>query len=170
MTIRNINQRIADLSPAQRIALESALLQKHVPSQKKPSISKRRRLSPVPLSFAQQRLWFLDRLVPNSSLYSIPKGIRLRGHFNLKAMKDALEAIVARHESLRTTFVSVEGDPVQTISDKSSIDFSFRDLNGLPEEKREEEVQRLFDEESERPFDLATGILFRAKCVRVSSD
>ncbi|MEO8425575.1 MAG: amino acid adenylation domain-containing protein [Verrucomicrobiota bacterium] len=170
MTSRNISQRIADLSPAQRIVLESALLQKQVPGHKKPSIFQRRRPSPVPLSFAQQRLWFLDRLVPDSSLYNIPKGIRLRGHLNLTALRDALDAIVARHESLRTTFVSVEGNPVQAISDKSSIDFSFRDLNCLPEEKREEEVQRLFREESERPFDLATGPLFRAKCIRMSSD
>src|SRR5712671_5867649 len=105
MTIRNINQRIADLSPAQRIALESALLQKHVPGQRKPSISKRRRPGSVALSFAQQRLWFLDRLVPNSSLYNIPKGLRLRGRLNLSALKDALDAMGARHESLRTTFV-----------------------------------------------------------------
>src|SRR5437016_2200957 len=125
MTIRNINQRIADLSPAQRSDLESALLQKHVRGQRKASISKRRRPSPVSLSFAQQRLWFLERLMPDSSLYNIPKGTRLRGHLDLKALNDALDAIVARHESLRTTFVAVEGNPVQAISDKSSIDFSF---------------------------------------------
>lgn len=164
------NQPIADLSLEQRIALESALLGKRVPAQRQPAIPRLSRPDPIPLSFAQQRFWFLDRLMPDSSAYNIPKGIRLKGPLNLSAFRNALDAIVARHESLRTTFVSIDGNPAQVILEKSGADFSFLDLSGLPADTREEEVQRRFREEYQRPFDLTRGPLFRAQCVRVSPE
>ena len=124
----------------------------------------------LPLSFSQQRLWFLDQYEPNSSVYNIPSALRLRGSLNIGALEQSLNEIIRRHESLRTTFSMVDGEPVQVIAPSVEFSLAVVDLRDHPEGEREEEAQRLVDEEARRPFDLAQGPLFRSKLVRLGED
>ncbi|HEV8722247.1 MAG TPA: amino acid adenylation domain-containing protein [Candidatus Binatia bacterium] len=119
------------------------------------------------LSFSQQRLWFLDQYEPNSSVYNVPSAMRLKGELNRGALEQSLQEIVRRHESLRTTFSMIEGEPVQVISTSLNSCFSVVDLSDVPESERQEEAGRLSRQEAERPFDLARGPLFRTTLLRL---
>ena len=127
------------------------------------SVSRDREL---PLSFAQQRLWFIDQLEPGGSSYNALRALRLKGRLDHDALRRALAEIVARHESLRTTFQNREGQPVQVVSEAGAFELSVRDLSGLGSE-REREGLRLVEEEVKRPFDLPRGPLFRASLFRL---
>ena len=122
---------------------------------------------PLPLSFAQQRLWFIDQLEPESAAYNIPTALRLRGRFDPAVLERSLTEIVRRHEMLRTVFAMVDGEPVQVIRDPVPVALPITDLQGLPAESREAEVRRLAWEEAVRPFDLAAGPLLRVSAVRL---
>ncbi len=135
-----------------------------------PQIRPLRRDKALPLSFSQQRLWFLDQYEPNSSLYNIPSALRLRGSLNIGALEQSLNEIIRRHESLRTTFSMVDGDAVQVIAPSVEFSLAVVDLSDHGEAEREEEARRLVHEEARRPFDLAQGPLFRSKLVRLSED
>ena len=124
----------------------------------------------IPLSFAQQRLWFLDRLEPNSSTYNIPSALRLKGPLDTNALEQSLNEIVRRHEALRTTFSMVEGQPVQKISASLSLPLSVIDLSQLPESEREDEARRLTNEEAQRHFDLERGPLVRSVLLHLGSE
>lgn len=137
------------------------------------------RLSPIksvardgdlPLSFAQQRLWFIDQLDPGNPVYNFPVAVRLKGSLNLLALEQSLNEIVRRHEALRTTFSMVDGQPSQVIASRLIIDLPVVDLREIPEALREAEVQRLVVEEARRPFDLARGPLLRASVLQLSED
>jgi amino acid adenylation domain-containing protein len=121
------------------------------------------RAAVFPVSFAQQRLWFLDRLEPGSAFYNIPRALRLEGDLNPAALGGAFQALVDRHESLRTTFA--EG-PIQVVAPARRHELTVVDLSGLP--SREEEVRRLAAEEAVRPFDLERGPLLRTVLIRQS--
>lgn len=121
----------------------------------------------LPLSFAQQRLWFLDQLIPNHAFYNVPSALRVSGSLNLEALKQAFAEIVRRHEALRTTFMSVEGQATQVISATLSIPLSVIDLHSLPDAKKETQALSLIKEEAQRPFHLATGPLLRVKLLRL---
>ena len=121
----------------------------------------------LPLSFAQQRLWFIDQLEPGSSVYNFPAAVRLKGPLNIVALKQSLDEIVKRHEALRTTFAIVDGRPVQVIAPLLTLTLPIVDLRELPETEREAEVQRLVTNEAQRPFDLAQGPLVRATVLRL---
>jgi amino acid adenylation domain-containing protein/FkbH-like protein/non-ribosomal peptide synthase protein (TIGR01720 family) len=120
-----------------------------------------------PLSFAQQGLWFLDQLEPHSSAYNVPLAVRLEGSLNLLALARSLDAIVARHEVLRTTFVAFEGEPRQVIHPALSLTLPVIDLQGLPDGGRADELLRLEQAEAKQPFDLAKGPLVRLALVRL---
>jgi amino acid adenylation domain-containing protein len=122
----------------------------------------------LPLSFAQQRLWFLDQYEPKNSVYNIPYGLRLEGPLKVGALEQSLREIVRRHEALRTTFSILGGDVAQVISPSLSLSLSVIDLTDRLEAVREEEAQRLAHEEARRPFDLRTGPLFRATLIRLA--
>ncbi len=122
----------------------------------------------LPVSFAQQRLWFLDQMQPGSSLFNLPLSIRINGALNVEALQQTLNEIISRHETLRTTFASVDEEPVQVISPTASLRLRIVDLGHLPEDEREAEAQRLVGEESRLPFDLAAGPLLRASLMRLS--
>jgi amino acid adenylation domain-containing protein len=122
------------------------------------------------LSFAQQRLWFIDQLAPGNSAYNIPAAIRLRGPLNLAALEQSLNQIVKRHESLRTTFAIVDGRPVQVIAPALTIELPVIDLRKLPEAERETEVRRLVTEGAMRPFDLSQGPLLRVALLRLGDE
>lgn len=122
----------------------------------------------LPLSFAQQRLWFLDRLDPGNPAYNIPYGVRLKGSLDLIALERSLNEIVRRHEILRTTFTSVEGEPVQQIVSSCTLPLKEIDLESLPESKREEELQQLIQLEAWQPFDLSREPLLRVSLVKLA--
>ncbi len=116
----------------------------------------------LPLSFAQQRLWFLDQLEPGSAAYNMPTALRLRGRLNVRAMQAALSGVARRHEVLRTVFATEGGEPVQWIAAPALVPLPFIDLAGLPNAVRESELRRLARAEASRPFNLARGPLLRA--------
>ena len=120
-----------------------------------------------PLSFAQERLWFLDRLEPGEATYNIPFALRLQGELNAAALESALRALVERHASLRTTFPERGSEPVQRISDRVRMDLRRIELQTLPVDRREAEVRRLTREEALAPFDLARGPLLRSRLLRL---
>ncbi len=120
----------------------------------------------LPLSFAQQRLWVLDQLEPNNPLYNIPRALRMKGKLNVEALRRALNEIVRRHESQRSTFAIHQGQPVQVISPALVMEMPVVDLNA----GGEDEARRLAGEEAQTPFDLSTGPLLRAKLLRLAQD
>jgi aspartate racemase len=123
-----------------------------------------------PASFAQQRLWFLDRLQPGTPAYNVPAVMRLSGPVDARALKRGLDEIVRRHEVLRTTFRSHDGEPVQVVSPEGSVALPLIDLSELAGESGAREVARRFEEEAGRGFDLEAGPLLRASLVRLSAD
>ncbi|NMG21590.1 non-ribosomal peptide synthetase [Brasilonema bromeliae] len=122
----------------------------------------------APLSFAQQRLWFFDQLEPSSTAYHVIKGVKLQGDLNLGVLQQALDAIVAHHEALRTNFVAQEGNPVQIISQPRSVELVVIDLKDCPETERTTIVERLLQDEVQRPFNLASDLMLRAKLLQLS--
>jgi amino acid adenylation domain-containing protein/FkbM family methyltransferase len=133
-------------------------------------ISRRPNRDSAPLSFAQQRLWFLDQLEPESSAYNVSDAIRLTGRLNVAVLEQSLNEILSRHELLRTVFRAMDGQPVQLIATAPHLKLPVMDLRKLPETKREAEVQRLASEEAQRPFDLAEGPLIRAILARLGDE
>ncbi|HEX6292516.1 MAG TPA: amino acid adenylation domain-containing protein, partial [Herpetosiphonaceae bacterium] len=126
-----------------------------------------RRDARIPLSFTQQRLWFLSQLQPDSAFYNIVIAIRIGGRLNCAALEQSLAAIVQRHEILRTTFQVVDGQPTQVISGIHLFRLPVQDLQTLPDAEREAQVTRLVEHEAQQPFNLAEGPLFRAALLRL---
>jgi len=124
--------------------------------------------STLPLSFAQERLWFLDRLEPGTATYNVVREMRLRGPLDAAALAAALAEIVRRHEPLRTRFESVDGEPVQIVLPFTDLPLTVADLSTLPEAGRE--AARLAALEGRRPFDLRRGPLLRARLLRLASE
>ena len=135
-----------------------------------PRIAPVPRGGPLPLSFAQRRLWFLDRLSPGSAVYNIPYPLSLAGELDTGALAAALGEVVRRHEVLRTTFPSLDGEPYQAIEPAGDFPFPVVDLQGLEEPERSREAAALLAQDSVRPFDLAAGPLFRAALLRVDPE
>jgi len=121
----------------------------------------------LPLSFAQQRLWFVAELEPESPVYNLPGAERLEGVVDVAALGASLNEIVRRHEVLRTTFASINGRPVPRIAPHLEVPLPVVDLSRLPEAVREAGARRLAAEEAQRPFDLAAGPLIRMTLVRL---
>ncbi|HEX7649525.1 MAG TPA: condensation domain-containing protein, partial [Noviherbaspirillum sp.] len=120
-----------------------------------------------PLSFAQQRLWFLNRLHPNLPNYYItPYWRHLQGNVDQPALANALNAVIARHEALRTTFPTKDGVPWQSVAPQLNLDLPLTDLSELPPAERETRLHMLMQDEAGTPFDLAAGPLIRAKLLR----
>src|SRR5262249_19016250 len=112
----------------------------------------------------------LDQMEPNTPFYNIPQMMSIKGNLKVEVLREALNTIVARHESLRTTFTEDDGSPTQIISDDLEIELPVKDLTHLPESDRENEARILANEEAKTPFDLVTGPLIRASLVRLSDD
>ena len=163
-------KRIEDLSPEKREFLLRRF-DREVGDVPPTQIRLQRRDSnSFPLSFAQERLWFLDQLEPGNPAYSISAAYRVTGRLNVTALEQSLDEIVRRHEILRTTFPVVNGQPVQVISPDIDLTLPIVDLRELPETEREAEAQRRATEEAQQPFDLARGPLLRVKLLRLSED
>src|SRR5438132_7901939 len=121
-----------------------------------------------PLTFAQQRLWFLEQLEPHATAYLIPWSIRMNGALNADALRNSLNEIVRRHEILRTTFSSVDGQPSQVVAPSLYIPLPVVDLSQLAE--REKQAQQLAAGEAQTPFDLKTSPLVRAQLLRLAAE
>ena len=129
-----------------------------------------RRPDPLPLSYAQQRLWFLDQMHPGNPFYNVNTAVRLEGELSVAALERALAAVVERHESLRTRFPVRDGQPVQEIGDGRDVHLEQVDLGDHPPERREAEARERLRAAAERPFDLAQGPLLRALLLRLGSE
>ncbi|KAB8318928.1 amino acid adenylation domain-containing protein [Tolypothrix campylonemoides VB511288] len=122
----------------------------------------------VPLSFAQQRVWFLEQMEPNSAAYLIPIAQRLQGLLNVGVLQQSLDAIVAHHEALRTNFIaSDDGTPIQVISAPRSVELKVIDLTHEHASNQEEQVQCLLNQEAQRPFDLTSDLMLRATLLQI---
>ena len=132
-----------------------------------PPLTKVVRDGPVPLSFAQQRLWFIDKLEPGNSFYNIPVVVTLCGDLDVDALERTLTEVVRRHEVLRTHFAEVDGEPVQVIEPAAPLHLPLTDLSELAPREREAEVRRLAQVEAERAFDLSSGPLLRVQLLRL---
>ena len=124
----------------------------------------------LPVSFAQQRVWFLDQLDPSNSLYNIPHALRMRGELKVSALENALNEIVQRHEALRTTFTAEKGQPRQVIAPCLTLRLGRVDLTASPEGGREARARQLAYDEGQQPFNLAQGPLIRATLVQMAND
>ncbi|MBW4454435.1 MAG: amino acid adenylation domain-containing protein [Nostoc indistinguendum CM1-VF10] len=121
----------------------------------------------LPLSFAQQRLWFFDQFEPGSSSYNLPRTIRLQGKLNIDALSASLNEIIKRHEILRTSFAISDGQPIQVIFPSVNLELPVVDLQYIPQEHREVELYRLAKEEAQTGFDLTQAPLLRVKLLRL---
>ncbi len=158
MDADGLNQRLANLSPAKKALLELRLKQNRLHEQ---AIPRRPSREFAPLSFAQQRLWFLNQLEPESPAYNESRAYRLSGVLDVAALQRALDQVVARHEVLRTNFVSVDGNPTQVIAGARPVELALIDLSAWPESGREAEARRLLAENVRRPFDLSRDPMLR---------
>ena len=158
--------RRAELSSAKRVRLDQALQRAASRGSEKGVIPRRPQQQQAPLSFAQQRLWFLDQLDPGRALYNMPAAVRLAGLLNIAGLTQGLSEIVRRHESLRTNFATLNGQAVQVISPEQTLRLPVVDLGGLTESEWQRWAQQLASEESQRPFDLAGESLLRVALLR----
>jgi amino acid adenylation domain-containing protein len=160
---RNLNE----LTATERAALVMRLKKKPADMTSEETIPRRKDSGPVALSFAQQRLWFLEQL--GDSNYLVPATSRLVGPLDVAALERSLNEITARHDALRSTFTTIDGQPMQIIAPRLPLTLSTIDLRQLPENERTTETRRL-REEALRPFDLERGPLFRASLLRVADE
>ena len=152
-------QAAAGLSAAEKRALLERLL-----------AEKANRRGSFPLSFAQERLWFLEQLEPGRATWNTSTAVRLRGPVDEAALERALADLVRRHEALRTTFAEEEGGPVQVVGGAEGWSMRRADVSHHPPAAREAALAEVARTEAERPFDLARGPLFRAVLVRIGDD
>jgi amino acid adenylation domain-containing protein len=124
----------------------------------------------LPLSFSQQRLWFLHQLDPDSPAYNFPTALRLKGKLHHQALRQTLAELISRHESLRTTFPVVDARPVQLIHPPSLPALAQVDLQEITEADRESLVQQLITEHAKRPFNLSSGPLLRVVLFKIAED
>ena len=124
----------------------------------------------LPLSFSQQRLWFLHLLNPDSAAYNIALAFTLDGPLDVELLRRMFNEIFRRHESLRTSFATVEGEPVQIISPQVDFELPVVDLRELPVETRQAAAARLAEEEALRPFDLSKDVLLRVTLARLAEE
>jgi len=164
--MNELSQRIAKLSPEKRALLERRLLTRAATATSGNRIARRAAGLPPRLSFGQQRLWFLEQLEPGSPLHSISTALQMTGHLDLDALQRSLDAIVARHEVLRTTISSLDGTPVPLIASELSVPLPLVDLSDCAFEAREAEVERLIAEQSRRAFDLERELPLRMLLIR----
>ncbi len=167
-----MSDRLADalerLTPEQRALLAKRMLLKRAPEDR--TIPRRREAGPVPASFGQERLWFLEQLEPGSPAYHLTLAFWVEGALDAGALRRALRRLVRRHEALRTTFRSVEGQPVQVIDPETRLELEAEPAGAEWMEDTERQARRLVSEESRRPFDLECGPLLRARLVAFGAE
>ncbi|HSN87928.1 MAG TPA: condensation domain-containing protein, partial [Thermoanaerobaculia bacterium] len=171
--MKELSDRIAALTPEQRAVFE-LLRKKSAPKKPAPGaappILRRAEAGPAPLSFDQERLWFLGQLDPESAAYNIDTAIRMKGRLDIPVLQAVLEEIVRRHEAWRTVFPAVDGRPVQVALPPRPVELPLVDLTELPAAEREARVLAVALEEARTPMDLARGPLVRVRLLRLAAD
>src|SRR5215471_7515415 len=168
MNPNDFTERLAKLSPAKRTLLELRLQQKAAADSVRHTIPRSTTRASAPLSFAQQRLWFLNQLEPASPIYNESRAIRLRGSLDVESLQKSLDRIVARHDVLRTNFMTLDGNPQQTITDTRAVELPVIDLRSCRDIDRESEAHRLLTDVIRRPFDLSRDLLLRVLLLRIA--
>ncbi|HEX2268089.1 MAG TPA: amino acid adenylation domain-containing protein, partial [Pyrinomonadaceae bacterium] len=135
-----------------------------------PPVTRVDREGTLPLSFAQRRLWFLDQLEPGSAFYNVPAVFRVSGPLDVMLLHDVLREVVSRHETLRTTFTALNGEPVAVIHPTGAVDLPLVDLSDLSPADRESKARELVSTEVRTPFDLARGPLMRVRVFRLEQE
>jgi hypothetical protein len=156
-----------ELSGKKRAVLEALLRERGIGDAKTERIPRRTDCGPAPLSFAQQRIWFLDQLEPENPLYNIHTGVELLGPLNVPVLQRSIAEILRRHEALRTTFAVIEDRPVQVINQNAIFKLPVHDLQELDESQRRLKVSAWAEEDAHRRFDLTKGPLLRANLLRL---
>ncbi|WP_374090326.1 non-ribosomal peptide synthase/polyketide synthase [Methylomicrobium lacus] len=149
---------------------QAAVLERAEARSDVPALERIERGGVLPLSYAQQRLWFLDQFEGPNSRYNLPAALRLRGTLDLAALARTFEEIVRRHESLRTTFTAVDGEARQRIQPAAGVPLPLTDLRSLPEAARAAEAEALLAAESAQPFDLGRDLLLRTRLLQLRDD
>ena len=167
--IEDLADRVSQLSDADREKLEQRLRGQWADRPRKDEAFPPRAEGPLPLSYAQERLWFLDRLETTGPAYNVPVALRLTGQLDRAALQSALDALVQRHEVLRTSFPLQDGRPVQLISPPGPVAIGQHDFAVLPAEAGEAAMLAIIREVSDAPFDLDAGPLLRAALIRLSA-
>src|ERR1041384_6808335 len=160
-------KRTLELSGKKRAVLEALLREQGIGETKAVRIPRRTASGPAPLSFAQQRIWFLDQLEPESPLYNIHTGVELSGPLNVPVLQRSIAEILRRHEALRTTFAVIDDRPVQIINTNVIFKLPVHDLQELDESQRRLRVSAWAEESARQRFDLTTGPLLRASLLRL---
>lgn len=163
----NLAKRIGALSPEQRLLLERRLRQKHAGQLDTHFIPRRNELEHCSLSLDQERLWFIDQLEPGSTAYNLCTSFHLSGRLRVAALQQSFDAMVERHETLRTTFPAVAGLPRQVIAPPSKMLVEQINLTQMSEAEREANLQRLIVSKGQELFDLTRGPLFRASLLQL---
>ncbi|MEH2171960.1 amino acid adenylation domain-containing protein [Nostoc sp.] len=135
---------------------------------KLPNIEQTSRLNYIPLSYAQQRLWYLNQLEPNNSAYNIFNAVRVIGSLNIPVLEQSLTEIICRHEILRTNFILEKGQPIQVIAPYLNLELPIIDLSNLSDAERDKTAKNLTKQETEKPFKLDTDTLLRFKILRLT--
>src|ERR1044071_664633 len=154
-------------SPAQRAMLLKELQKDAAQINGNHEIPRRPQTEPIPLSFSQQRLWFVSQLDPTTPLYNVPEAVELKGPLNVAALEQSLNEIIRRHDALRTVFDVVDRQPVQVCTPSRKLSLKIVDLTRLPASERETCARRLLEVEARRPFDVSSDLLLRATIVRL---
>ena len=171
--MKDFSGRLSSLTPEQRALFESRLNKKTALRPKSQgaratSIPKRKRHNHCLLSFDQERIWIIDRMEPGNPAYNIYTSSRLLGPLNIDVMERAVNEIVSRHEILRTTFSTIDGEPVMVIAPEWKLKLSVRDLSPLPENERLAAATAIVNEATALPFDLEKGPLLRVGIIRLA--
>src|ERR1041385_6492227 len=163
---------IATLTPAQLELLHAQLkkLSQQGPQRLGRITRRPRESNRFPLSFAQQRMWFMEQLTPGTATNNIPTAIRLTGRLEVAALGRSLNEIVRRHEALRTTFMQGDDRPVQMIAETGELKLKIIDLREMEETERQARAAFLVNHEAQQPFDLTTGPLLRATLLRMPEE
>jgi amino acid adenylation domain-containing protein len=161
----DLARRIAELAPDQRLRLAERLAARR--SDEVALEHEERDSGDFPLSYAQERLWFLDQLAPGSTAYNLSFARSLGFEVDPSALDLALSRLVARHESLRTSFPMVDDEPVQRVAPAAEVDCPVVDLRRVRPRRRRAEVERIAAAMANTPFDLASGPLFRSLLVQI---
>ncbi len=154
----DLQKKLASLSPEKRKLLEKKLKEKAG------------KINTFPLSFAQQRLWFLNQFESDQAIYNLPSALKLIGKMDFEALKKSIHTIVKRHESLRTVFTIIRDEPVQVILKKTEIDIPFLDFRNLQESEQTKAIKQLIKEDVSTGFDLKKGPLLRLKVIKTASE
>ena len=166
--MKDLIKNYSKLSPEKQKAVKALLKQKGIDIDELIILPRNNNENVVPVSFAQQRLWFLEQFEPGSPLYIIPMGVKIKGNLDVNALEKAVNMIIDRHEVLRTTFISENGNVKQVIHNLLTINVN--KINIITEDDKERKLKELIYNESTKPFDLINGPLLRLTLIETAKD